>query len=292
MKESLEQQIYDTWHLAKNFTRYDLYDVINKVSQLKEYPEAQIPIKLKPLNIEIAMNNRMEVLNLIRAGININKVNEAGVSPLVEAVSLNNYAISKILLQNGSDVNGNENFIPILIAAYYHNDLIIGLLLKYGADATICDKNGFNALHHMFYNSKIRNLISPIPPIMNSQLNFATNLYRVPDSEQTINCINLLVEHGLDINYSSKGILYFGDMQQIIDLNPLSLVLESSDEIILERLIKLGANNRAIKLSSYDMPKEYLKKLDYFLKIKKYDIEMEDKKIKESFKKNMLIKKK
>lgn len=274
MKESLENQVYNAWYLSKDLTRYNLYDVINTLSQLKEYPEDQKPIKLKPLNIEIAMNNRAEVLRLIKSGANINKPNEAGMTPLIEAVALNNYAISKMLLENGADVNGNENFIPLLIAARYHNDMIIDLLLKYGADATILDKNGFNALHHMFHDVRMRNFNSPIPPIMYNQLDFAFNQYRVPDTEQTINCINLLVEHGIDINHSTKAEWAFYTENEIIDLNPLSLVLEYDNEEVLQKLIELGAERKATMLSQIDTKLEYLRKLDYFRKIKKYDIEI------------------
>ena len=65
MKESLEKQIYDAWHPSKFSTRYDLYDIINKVSRLKGNWDKEEPIKLTPINIEIAMDNREEVHRLI-----------------------------------------------------------------------------------------------------------------------------------------------------------------------------------------------------------------------------------
>ena len=316
MKESLEKQIYDAWHPSKFSTRYDLYDTINKVSRLKGYWDKEEPIKLSPLNIEIAMNNRAEVLNLIRTGANVNKVNEAGFTPLIEALLLNNYEISKLLLENGANVNGTENFIPLIIAGENHNDLMIELLLNYGADATICDKYGFNTLHHMFIDRKVCNLKSQIPYVMNNQLSFASNLYRRPDMERTINCINLLVEYGLDVNYSPETNIYFSlENPETIKLNPLSLVLENTNEEVLKRLIELGAERRVIELNSsniyayqdsfafiqdikdgdisswIDAPIEYVRYLDYLKKIKKYNIEVYNGSLNDGYKRPKLIKK-
>ena len=290
MKESLEKQIYDAWHPSKFSTRYDLYDTINKVSRLKGYWDKEEPIKLSPLNIEIAMNNRAEVLNLIRTGANVNKVNEAGFTPLIEAVLLNNYEISKLLLENGANVNGTENFIPLLIAAHYRNDLMIELLLNYGADAKVTDKNGFNALHHMFYDTKIQNLVSPIPPIIYSQLDFACNLFRVPDTEQTIKCIDLLVEHGLDVNYSTQAELDFNSEQQTIDLNPLSLVMENFNDEVITKLIELGSERKVVELSPHDSQIKYSKRIDYLRKIEKYNIEVYSGSLEDEYKRPKLIK--
>jgi len=316
MKESLEKQIYDTWHPSKFSTRYDLYDVINKVSRLKGNWDNMEPIKLTPLNIEIAMNNREEVHHLIETGANVNKVNEAGFTPLFEAVLLNNYAISKMLLENGANVNGTENFIPLLVAGESHNDLIIELLLKNGANATICDKFGFNTLHHMFVDGVIWNLKSQTPYIMNNQLSFASNLYRIPDNESTINCINLLVAYGLDVNYSPDTNIYFSlENPETIKLNPLSLVLENANEEVLKRLIELGAERKVIELNSsniyayqdsfdfiqdikdgdistwIDAPIEYVRYLDYLKKIKKYNIEVYSGSLNDGYKRPKLIKK-
>lgn len=316
MKESLEKQIYDAWHESKYLTRYDLYDIINKVSRLKGNWDNMEPIKLTPLNIEIAMNNHEKVIDLIKSGANVNKVNEAGFTSLFEAVMLNNYDICKILLENGANVNGTENFIPLITAGENHNDLIIELLLNYGADATICDKYGFNALHHMFIDRIIKNLKSQIPSIIYDQLSFANNLYTKPNNERTIRCIELLQEYGLDVNYGPDAHLCTEINDSCpIKINPLSLILENSNEEVLKRLIELGAERKVVELKSTgiysyqdsfgfiqkvkeadifrldNVPGEYIKYLEYIKKIKKYDIEVYSSSFEDGYKRPKLIKK-
>ena len=96
------------------------------------------------------MNNIGEIENLLSNGHDINEKNKEGLTPLSEAIILNNYTLAKYLIENGADIDGTDKFNPLIISAEQENDKIMKLLLENGANANQLDKNGFNTLQHLF----------------------------------------------------------------------------------------------------------------------------------------------
>lgn len=98
-------------------------------------------------------SNSLEVLALLIKNININ-INqiytEDGLTPIALAVSLNNYRIVDILLQNKANPNGkllstsSHQSIPLIIAFENDNIEITKLLLKYNANTNIKNEFGQN----------------------------------------------------------------------------------------------------------------------------------------------------
>ena len=188
---------------------------------------------LTDLNIEILMNNISGIERLLSNNHDVNEINNEGISLLCEAVMLNNYDITKYLIDNGADVNGNGKFIPLLIAAENGNDQIMELLLKNNVNPNQLDINGFNALDHLFNKGclkelKIQRKCQSIPSIFLKENSYLNN---------DIRCIDLLNDAGIDINHTTR-INYRYDFNRtvLIDINVLTIALNnfpiSSKEVI------------------------------------------------------------
>jgi len=82
--------------------------------------------------------------------VDIYNTNYFGETPLFNATETKNYEISKLLLENGADVNaGNfEDNTTSLMNCSFNNDIeTTKLLLQYNADPDLTNKYGDTALH-------------------------------------------------------------------------------------------------------------------------------------------------
>ncbi|KAF8419584.1 Palmitoyltransferase akr1 [Tirmania nivea] len=85
-----------------------------------------------------------------------------GATPLHWAATHNRYAICKMLIQHGADVNavgGEHRSTPIMWAAQKSFYYIVHLLLQHGADPTILDAQGYNTLHLTTFDGNLFQLI-------------------------------------------------------------------------------------------------------------------------------------
>ena len=83
-----------------------------------------------------------KVRSLLKLGINVNYVDEDGVTALITATYAGNTRLVKLLLENGADVNYNhpETDSALFIAFWLEDFEMIRLLLEYGADPELIDK--------------------------------------------------------------------------------------------------------------------------------------------------------
>lgn len=291
--------------------RDELYKMLNK--ELSEYCYNYSP--LTPLNIEIIMNNIKEVENLLGNGHDINEENDEGLTPLSEAVILNNYDIAKYLIENGADIKGTDKFMPLMISAEKENAKIMQLLLENGANPNQLDKNGFNALQHLFNCGGIYELKAHM---WSNSIPFHC-LYKIKYQRDQLNCINLLSDAGIDINHTTKisYCLNLGKSRIPIDINALTLALNNipvPPQKVIKRLIELGIEPKAYELISSriydyqdsfsfiqdikdldistwkDAPLEYLFYLKYLRTIKKFNIEMYTGNPNDGYRRSKLIK--
>ena len=306
------ESIYERYEKNKDkltLKRDELYKILNE--ELRKYNRSL----LSPLNIEILMNNIEEVENLLSNGHDINEENVEGLTPLSEAIILNNYDITKYLLENGANIKGTDNFMPLMISAERENDKIMELLLENGANANELDKNGFNALQHLFNYGGLTQLKYHI---WSKGIPFHY-LYKIKYQRNQLNCINLLNDAGIDINHTTTINYYFNFNEEPvpIDINALTIALNNvpvPPKEVIKRLIELGIEPKAYELMSSriydyqdsfsfiqdikdldiccwkDAPIEYLYYLKYLRAIKKFNIEMYTGNPNDGYRRSKLIK--
>lgn len=128
-----------------------------------------------------AMYDEELVRKLIDLGADVNLTTESGFTPLMASAGRNNIAIAELLIEKGADIEArdDDDINALVYASTYNNEEMVKFLLEKGADAnTVC---------------KIENEhidISPTP-LMNAAYRGNTNI------------INMLLENGADINYTT-----------------------------------------------------------------------------------------
>ena len=91
-----------------------------------------------------------QVRLLLDKGANINGVDEQGTTPLMKAISSNNFELIAILIAKGADVNAKNRYgnTALMNAAEADNIKALEILLHNGAEINIIDKYGYTALTH------------------------------------------------------------------------------------------------------------------------------------------------
>lgn len=85
---------------------------------------------------------------LISKKIDINQLDEDGLTPLGQACNENNLEFAKALLKNGAKINMNDMDPPIIMSSIYGYFNICELLLAHGADVNSYDNDGRTALFY------------------------------------------------------------------------------------------------------------------------------------------------
>lgn len=157
-----------------------------------------------------ALQNRdtEQARELIKAGAEINVQNNAGISPLIYAVAIDDAGLVELLLDKGADptVKTNGGISPLDKAAYQNNTKIIRLLMTHGAEL-----NGFTTLEGACIkgsNDALRLLIKEYGAEVNMQdKNGSTPLHFAAYNGKTETC-KLLVQEGVDpLIPNNSGIL-------------------------------------------------------------------------------------
>ena len=115
-------------------------------------------MQLDNMLLQACKNNKKSVAQtfLKRGGVDVNKRDESGNTPLIYACMKNARDLVKLLLENGADVNlGNQrDRMPLHFAAEAGSPEIIGLLTGAGADVNCTDMNGVTPLMVMAQNGR------------------------------------------------------------------------------------------------------------------------------------------
>lgn len=115
-------------------------------------------MQLDNMLLQACKNNKKSVVQtfLKRGGVDVNKRDESGNTPLIYACMKNARDVVKLLLDNGADVNlGNQqDHMPLHFAAETGNSEIITLLTDAGADINCTDMNGVTPLMVMAQRGK------------------------------------------------------------------------------------------------------------------------------------------
>jgi ankyrin repeat protein len=139
------------------------------------------------------------------SGVNVNKTDDYGRTPLYYAVSHGYTDIVRLLLEKGANINKAEyeGETPLYLACYEANVDIVRLLLEKGANINKANIYGYTPLYAACYN----------------------------DDEDNIEIVRLLLEKGADINKANQ----YGE-------TPLYIASEKGNEEIVRLLLEKGAN--------------------------------------------------
>ncbi|PTY41398.1 ankyrin repeat domain-containing protein [Brachyspira hampsonii] len=128
-----------------------------------------------------AMYDEELVRKLIDLGADVNLTTESGFTPLMASAGRHNIAIAELLIEKGADIEAKDDdgINALVYASTYNNEEMVKLLLEKGADAnTVCEIEN----EHTDISST---------PLMNAAYRGNTNI------------INMLLENGADINYTT-----------------------------------------------------------------------------------------
>uniref|UniRef100_A0A4W5RZ15 Ankyrin repeat domain 31 n=1 Tax=Hucho hucho TaxID=62062 RepID=A0A4W5RZ15_9TELE len=124
------------------------------------------------------------IRGMLSLGPDVNMADNAGWTPLHEAVSHGHYEISKYLIQAGALVNctGDNGTTPLLDAVEQGDLQIAELLLKHGADPLLKNNNGQTAYSNTTEPCLIKLMEKNIPK--NKMKALAASTRRLADSSQ------------------------------------------------------------------------------------------------------------
>ena len=304
------EDIYDMNQQYKKFSNEKLYELINDIIYVRSHFE-QKRVDLTPLEIEILMDNKDEVLNLINNGADLNKISPSGYFPIEVAIAMSNYELSKLLIENGANVNIQSEYKPLNVAVTMKNYKIVKLLIDNGVDINAVDEFGFNALHYLLNTGKVINM----KRLTGLERKFGKNMYKRPTEDDYVAIIDILVKNGIDVNCKGKMYSLRNENNEMIEINPLSIALETSSSKAIEKLLDSGSEKVAIELHPYDVyayqdsfdflqdildmdlslwpdaPKEFIDYLKYKNRIKKFGIEVYSPNIGDGYRRPKMIKK-
>ena len=174
----------------------------------------------------IENNDIIKFKQLINQGIDVNKVNKDGFSPLHLAIKYNNAEMVKLLLSH-KKINMNivlpkdtifedldntkwyaDGQTPLMLASYYGYDDIVLMLLNYGADILARDSiDSAMAIHIAAARGRIKALIV----LLDSNAAKNTNIVNALDDTSTtplmwaamnnqVSSMAILIRYGADIN--------------------------------------------------------------------------------------------
>ncbi len=115
-------------------------------------------MQLDNMLLQACKNNQKSVVQtfLKRGGVDVNKRDESGNTPLIYACQKSARDLAKLLLEHGADAGlGNQkNRMPVHFAAESGNIQIINMLIDAGADVNCTDNNGITPLMLLAQNGK------------------------------------------------------------------------------------------------------------------------------------------
>ena len=186
-----------------------------------------------PKDLSIFVN--IKCLVLIKAGADLNSVDEDNNTLLHCAVNLGNYEITKVLLENGANVNaqGRYNQTPIHCATLNGHVEIIELLVNYGADIDMKSDKNLTPLHLAVKKNAVE--------VVEKLIALGANLEEKDNNELTplhiavwlgqMEMVDILVRSGANLN--TKG---FDNFTPII-----TALIHGPHFDIIEKLLKEGA---------------------------------------------------
>ena len=107
-------------------------------------------MQLDNMLLQACKNNQKTVAQMLlkRGGINVNKRDESGNSPLIYACMKNARDLVKMLLEAGADIDAHDNRgnTPLITACTEYSETTACLLVRKGANFELLNNEGFSAI--------------------------------------------------------------------------------------------------------------------------------------------------
>ena len=200
--------------------------------------------------------------------------NETRIDALVIACEEGDLDFVKTLVNSGIDVNGigSEGFTPLMMAVREDETEIVGYLLKQGADVNQV-YNGWTALLEAVDEGSVKSMkhLLEAGAKVNYYWTQDTTAIGMAASEGNLDCLQLLLDHGADINGFGNSIppLHIAvaeDQRAIVDYlisqkvninkkdvdgrTPLMYAASEGHKFMAKKLISAGADNSIVDLKS------------------------------------------
>lgn len=267
-------QIYRRSKNNQYITKQQVYDAINDVIRIYANQENSEDFEMiSPLHIEVLMDDRKAVEELIKKGKNPNYRDFYSKKfPLEIAICLDNYTMACTLIENGADVNkyryGDDSYNPLLLAARHKKCDLIKLLILNGADINTTDAYGFNALHYILNNGSIY-----MPFMVGNFSVFPECVYPKYNSDKILDVIDFLIKNGINVNQTGKITVDHKAERKLVDISPLAIALETADSKIIEKLIQSGADKEVVEITPHNVY-GYQSSIDFIDDIKDLDFSL------------------
>lgn len=142
-------------HYAIMFNRYDIIGIMLNVKTNINFKDNDGNTALHLIVKTIKPEYIYIISQLLNSGLGINHVNKLGQNALHISVENNNFDTTKILLDNGINVNTetlDDHLTPLLIATIQGNVKMCELILKYKPNINCQDVYGNTILNHSIFN--------------------------------------------------------------------------------------------------------------------------------------------
>ena len=192
--------------------KYSIYDIFAEA--IRMLSDSQLLINLKRRHPEF---NILDLIKILIDRVNVNKQidNEVGhyTTPLKMASEKGHLELVKILLKHGADINlttGDYGYTALMFASKYDHRKIVKILLENGADVNIQNRNGFTALIFASEHTNVQvvKMLLDYKADVNIQENNGDTALTTSichEKPGTITIVELLLEHGADVNLTIGG---------------------------------------------------------------------------------------
>ncbi|XP_061228957.1 ankyrin repeat and SOCS box protein 15 isoform X2 [Neopsephotus bourkii] len=193
---------------------------------------------------EAAKQGRKDIVALLlKNGGNVNLKDAYGVTPLGVAAEYGHCDVLEHLIHKGGDVQAlaDDGASILFEAAIGGNPDCIALLLEYGGSGNVPNKAGLLPIHKAAYEGHYLALKYLIPVTSQTAIQKSgINPVHSAADGQNSHCLELLVEHGFDVNTLLAEHISdnYGDKRK----TALYFAVSNNDVLCTEILLKAGAN--------------------------------------------------